>query len=605
MASRKRPCLKYQIQRCPAPCVLEVDSVMYAAQVRVVALFLDGRHDELIRELKARMQESSERLEFELAATYRDQLTAVESVREAQRIAVVTDRDQDVLGLYREGDLVELSLMVVRGGRVLDVGSFSNRRVEIPNDEVVAAFLREHYGEGGAGQALIPDEILLPMLPEGTAGVAEWLTEQREAAAKAAGERAPRRVEILAPARGPRRGLLDLATQNAEHSFKEKRRSDDDIEERLVRVQARLRLPTLPRRIECVDISHLGGSDTVGAVVALRDGVPDKKRYRTYHVHGVAEGDDYAAMYQVLSRRFRRGQRVAEAAEAAAGARRAQAEDSEQQAAALRLKYEAHAGSRDLEPSHVDPEELDSDDDHVIVVEELDTDELVAEDPNAEEIDATDVSDDDAGSVELTADTADQTEASRVESARSQAATAASKESEAWELPDLFVVDGGRGQLQVALTAAADLGLHDLSIVGLAKEKENVLGDKLVDRVYLPGQKNPIPLRPNSPELFILARARDEAHRFSNRGRKKLGKRRTFYSELDALPGIGKKTRTALLQRFGSLDAIRAASEAELLATPGVTRRQLRALRPEAPLPPVSVPEVPAAEETASEPPSS
>jgi excinuclease ABC subunit C len=141
------------------------------------------------------------------------------------------------------------------------------------------------------------------------------------------------------------------------------------------------------------------------------------------------------------------------------------------------------------------------------------------------------------------------------------------------------VVDGGRGQLGVALAAAQDLGLHDLCIVGLAKEKENVLGDKLVDRVYLPGQKNPIPLRPNSPELFLLARARDEAHRFSNRGRTKVGKRRRFESELDSIAGIGPKTRTALLKTLGSVAALRAASDEQILAVPGVTQRHLQALR--------------------------
>jgi excinuclease ABC subunit C len=141
------------------------------------------------------------------------------------------------------------------------------------------------------------------------------------------------------------------------------------------------------------------------------------------------------------------------------------------------------------------------------------------------------------------------------------------------------VVDGGRGQLAVALAAAHDLGLHDLPIVGLAKEKENVLGDKLVDRVYLPGQKNPIPLRPNTPELFLLARARDEAHRFSNRGRKIAGKRRSFASELESVPGIGPKIHAELLKKFGSVPAIFAASDEELLATQRVTKRHVAALR--------------------------
>jgi excinuclease ABC subunit C len=462
LGSRKRPCLEYQIKRCLAPCVLEIDRDLYKQQVHAVSLFLDGRHDELTRELKARMQAASQNLEFELAGIYRDQLAAVESVREAQRVVVVTDRDQDVLGLYREGDLVEMCMMVVRKGRVIDRGAFSMKGVELPDDEVVATFLREHYGEGGSGEAHVPDEVIVPILPEGVDGVAEWLVERRSEVV----ESRRTKVEVLAPARGPRRALLEMATENAKHSFEEKRRAADDIDERLARVQERLRLPTVPRRIECCDISHLGGADTVGAVVALLDGQLDKKRYRSYIVRGAGAGDDYQAMYEVLSRRFKRGKAAGE-------------------------------GEGDSE----------------------------------------------------------------------------------WQLPDLFVVDGGKGQLGVALAAAQDLGLHDLSIVGLAKEKENVAGDKLVDRVYLPGQKNPIPLRPNSPELFLLARARDEAHRFSNRGRTKVGKRRRFESELDAISGIGPKTRTSLLKTLGSVAALREASDAAILAVPGVTRRHLEALR--------------------------
>ncbi len=472
LSSRKRPCLEYQIKRCLAPCVLEVDRDLYAQQLRAVGLFLSGRHDELTRELAERMRLASQNLEFELAVTYRDQLAAVESVREAQRVVVVTDRDQDVLGLYREGDLAELCVMFVRQGRVVDRAAFSMRGLELPDDELVANFLREHYGEGGAGAQHVPDEVLVPSLPEGTEGVAEWLTERR---AELVEGRKPK-VEVLAPARGPRRALLELATENARHSFDEKRRASDDIEQRLLRVQERLRLPTLPRRIECADISHLGGLDTVGAVVALSNGQPDKQRYRTYIVRNAREGDDYQAMYEVLSRRFRRGKLA--------------------QVAAVAADAEAPATPEDE-----------------------------------------------------------------------------------WQLPDLFVVDGGRGQLGVALAAAHDLGLHDLCIVGLAKEKENVLGDKLTDRVYLPGQKNPIALRPNSPELFLLARARDEAHRFSNRGRTKLGKRRRFESELDRISGIGPKTRTALLKTLGSVAALREASDAAILAVPGVTRRHLVALR--------------------------
>lgn len=457
--SRKRPCLQYQIRRCSAPCVFDVDRQQYAEQVSAVALFLDGRHDALSRTLRGSMAGASQGLEFELAATYRDQLRAVEAVRESQRVVSVSDVDQDVLGLYRQGDLVELSLLFVREGRVVQASSFSNPRAELPDDEIVAAFLREQYGADGAA-AMIPDAILVPTLPEGAAGVADWLSELRAERTPSLTARAPRRVQLLAPSRGAKHDLLQLAQENAAHAFEEKRRAAEDVDDRLARLQEKLRLPTLPRRIECTDISHLGGEDTFGSVVALMNARPDKARYRSFRVKANTQGDDYAAMYEVLGRRFTR------------------AKDGEA----------------------------------------------------------------------------------------------------AWDLPDLFVVDGGRGQLAVALAAAHDLGLFELQLAGLAKERENVAGDKLVDRVYRPGQKNPIPLKPNSPELFLLALARDEAHRFANRARKKSGDKRRMASELDAVSGIGAKTKEKLLRHFGSVANLRAASAEAILAVSGVNQRHLRAL---------------------------
>jgi excinuclease ABC subunit C len=151
--------------------------------------------------------------------------------------------------------------------------------------------------------------------------------------------------------------------------------------------------------------------------------------------------------------------------------------------------------------------------------------------------------------------------------------------SDEWDAPDLFVVDGGRGQLAVALAAAHDLGLHDLPIVALAKERENLSGETLVDRVYLPGQKNPIPLKSSTTSLFLLARLRDEAHRFSNRARMRLGKKRRFESPLDSVKGLGERAKRSLLQHVGNLAAIRAAEDATLLAAPGVTARHVKALR--------------------------
>jgi excinuclease ABC subunit C len=517
MKSRKRPCLQHQIKRCPAPCVLEVDRSWYDEQVRSVAMFLDGRHDELSHTLESRMKDSARAMRFELAAVYRDQLSAIDKVREEQRVVAVDDVDRDILGLHREGDLVELALLHVRRGKLADVATFSVKNAEIPDEEIVAAFLAQHYEVGArddAGAEIpIPDEVIIPLLPDASVGIAEWLAE-----------RAGHKVMLIVPQRGHRVDLLQLAKDNATHAFSEKRRASDDVEERLDQLKERLRLPTVPRRIECCDISHLGGKDTVGAVVALLDGEPDKKRYRTFHVRGdpaaakatdgaptpggggdgdddelalsVSLGDDYRAMYEVLARRFRRGLKKQE-------------EKSPSSSPAVMVETGVDSSVLSSVPSE-SPEEA---------------------------------------------------------------------ERQEWDLPDLFVVDGGKGQLAVALAAARDLGLHDLPIVALAKEKENVLGDAMVDRVYLPGQKNPIPLKSHSASLFFLARARDEAHRFSNRAREKLGKKARFKSALDDVPGIGPKTKKALLKTLGSMKAIKEADDAALLAVPGVTSRHVKALR--------------------------
>ena len=548
LAARKRPCLQYQIRRCLAPCVYEVDRQWYKDQVRAVGLFLDGRHDELSSELDDRMRAASKQLEFELAATYRDQLRAVEAIRQEQRVVAIKDVDQDVVGFYREGDLVEIAVLFIRSGRVTDTAHFPMRGVELPEEEVIAAFVSQFYGEGGNAVA-IPSEVLVPVTFDGAAGVGEWLSDRRG-----------KRCEVIAPQRGAKADLLRLAHDNAEHCFREERRAADDVEERLAQLQKRLRLAVVPHRIECCDISHLGGTDTVGAIVALKDGQPDKKRYRTFRVKTVSQGDDYGAMYEVLARRFRRGRA---------------AEEAQQRAGTESTESEAQAeGTRD-----------------------------------------------------------------RID----------------WDLPDLFVVDGGRGQLNVALAAARDLGLHELPIVALAKEKtipgypgrktesgedadgedadaedsaeaesgageaiavppqaaatdgseaaapeggarkrrvrgEGRKPDDLVDRVYLPGQKNGIPLKPNSAPLFFLARVRDEAHRFSNRARERLGKARKLRSELDDIPGVGPVTRRSLLRTLGSLDAIRKASDETLLAVPGVNQRILRALRAYIPAPGVASP---------------
>jgi excinuclease ABC subunit C len=440
--SRVRPCLQYQIKRCPAPCVYPVDRGEYLEQARLVALFLDGRHDELVHDLEARMRGAASELAYESAAVYRDQLHAIERVREDQRIDTLEDVDQDVLGLFVQGDRAELATILIRNGRMTNVRTFDLGRVGLPDEEILASFVSEYYGQG----AQIPDEILLPTEVEAMDGLAQVL-----------GERRGKRTKISVPKRGPRAALVRMAVENAQHQFKEKAREKEDLEERLAEVQRVLRLPLIPRRIECLDVSHTGGTDTVAAITALLDGAPDRRRYKSFHVRSVAGGDDFGAMKEVLSRRL------------------------------------ARAGET------------------------------------------------------------------------------------GWELPDLLVVDGGRGQLGIAIAVLRELGIRSLPVCALAKEKD-IGGETKSERVYLPEQKNPILLRERSAARWFLGLVRDEAHRVSNELRKKLGRRRRLRSGLDDVPGVGKKTRTTLLKNLGSLKAVIDADEMQLIAA-GATQKQAKAIR--------------------------
>jgi excinuclease ABC subunit C len=442
-ATRLRPCLQYQIKRCLAPCVYEVDRAQYGEQIRNVGLFLEGRHDELLEHLNGAMREAASQLKYELAATYRDQLRAVESVHQTQRVSLVRDIDQDVFGYFRKDDKVEFAVLMLRRGRVASVRTFDMRDAQLPDDELLGAFVTEYYRRG----SFVPDEVLVPLSIEAEGGVAEMLAEQRGG-----------HVTLHRPQRGPKAKLLTMAMENAAHAFREKARAREDLGARLQTIADKLGLPVLPQRFECIDVSHTGGQDTTAAIVAFRDGEPDRKRYKSFHIRGVSGGDDYGAMREALTRRFRRAK-------------------------------EGEAG---------------------------------------------------------------------------------------WDLPDLLVVDGGRGQLAIALAVLGELGI-ELPAVGLAKEKLNVMGEELVDRVYVPGRKNPVELRSAGRALFLLAQARDEAHRVSNALRVRLGRGQRLRTRLDDIRGVGKKTRVALLRKLGSLEAISAASLEELMAA-GATQKQARAI---------------------------
>ena len=495
MANRRRPCLQYQIKRCPAPCVYNVPQEEYRRSVEEVALFLEGKADELTGQLQTRMKDASGKLEYERAAQLRDQLHAIERSLEKQRTVLGELLDQDVLGFHREGPALEIHLLFFRNGRLTGGRSFGFSKQEFPTEELLSSFLDQYYESG----ALIPKELLLPMhLPD--AEMREvWLSEKK-------GEW----VRVHVPERGEKVRLVEMAMENARQSYEEKARSQKSQLEALTRLQSRLRLPRLPRRIECFDISTFQGQLTVGSQVVFSDGEPDKSGYRLFKVRGDAAGDDFASMFQVLTRRLKRG------------------------------------------------------------IEEQ-------------------------------------------------------------NLPDLLVVDGGKGQLNVARAALKEVGLtlQGVPLAGLAKSRvledeerfaarqgfrvaeawaekagpepvapqlageagtapsappeppsrrgrsrqkgRFVKGDieRSPERVFLPGQKNPVVLRQNTSELHLLARLRDEAHRFAITFHRKLRRERNFRSVLEEISGIGDKRKRALLAHFGSLKRIRAATVEEIAQVEG------------------------------------
>jgi excinuclease ABC subunit C len=470
---RGRPCLQCQINRCLGPCCVPVSPDDYAEQVRDVRLFLHGKNDELLAGLRTRMQEAARQTQFERASIVRDQIQALESVLQSQRVVSADLLDQDVIGFFREGMALEVVVMSVRQGKMIGSRAFSFARQEFPDAEILSSFLGLHYDL----VPVPPDEVLLPFVIADADVKAEWLSDRRG-----------KKVEILVPARGPRHDLVELARKNAAASFASRRNARDDAQATLGRLQRRLGLAKLPRVIECYDISHIQGAETVASLVVFVDGQPEKSRYRTYKIRQAESPDDFACMYEVLSRRFRR------------------ARESMQQ-----------------------EEPLDS-----------------------------------------------------------------------WRLPDLLVVDGGKGQLGVALAAARDTGIDvrpgaGLTIIALAKERDmtpvlphlDAADEKPAaaapagpqpDRVFLPQAKDAIPIRANSAEMFVLQRLRDEAHRFAVTFHRSQRKKRTIQSELSRIPGIGPARQRDLLRHFGSLKKVREASLEDLLAVPGITPKIASAL---------------------------
>lgn len=435
MHSRSRPCLQYEIKRCPAPCVFDLSDGAYARNVEAVSTFLSGRERELVAMLTERMERHATALEFEAAALVRDQLRAIERSLERQRILSPDVASRDVLGLYREGASIEIFVLRTRDGRLVEGRRYAFSDLEQPTADVLSDFVVRYLG---AHQGDLPDELLAPPEMDWGAALEQFAKETLQ-----------HPIRVITPQRGDKRRLVELASRNAQQAFLAGQRQKSAASSAVERLQRALHLRKSPSSIECVDISHHQGSAIVASVVRFEQGLPFKDGYRRYRVRSLETQDDFRAIYEVVSRRARRG-------------------------------------------------------------------------------------------------------------------------LEEGDLPALLVIDGGKGQLAAARAALDDHGIDDLEVIGLAKartlsdDEEAHESPRGLERVFVLGRKTPIVLRQDSAELFLLTRARDEAHRFAIAFHRQQLRRSSRASRLDGIVGIGPVRRKALLRRFGSLAGIMRASDAEL-----------------------------------------
>jgi excinuclease ABC subunit C len=290
--NRARPCLEYQIKRCLGPCVLPVDRAEYERHLQGAIRLLEGKTDELIDDLDARMHAASNEERFEDAAHLRDRIVAVERVAEKQKVIDHGGGDRDVFGYWREAGCIEAQVLLVRNGKLVSHNAYQFEDYDLPDEEVLSSLVSRFY----EGERFVPDEVLLPFPFEGMDAVEDYLCTLRG-----------RRVALLVPQRGEKRRLVEMAIENSAHGLRE--RTDESVrrEKTLEQLQKRLGLANVPKRIECFDISHVQGDAVVASMVAFDEALPDKKGYRRYKLRGVQRNDDFAAMKEVLSRRLTRG----------------------------------------------------------------------------------------------------------------------------------------------------------------------------------------------------------------------------------------------------------------------------------------------------------
>ena len=443
LAKQDRPCLNAHIERCAAPCCGNISVEEYRQMIDEVIHFLEGRQDSLLKELRQKMDKAAKELQFEKAAEIRDQIRAVENVKAKQKVMSGRLGNVDVIHYARGTEEMCVQLFFIRGGKLLGQDHYIlENTAGTESQEVLSSFLRQYYNRVD----FIPKEILIPEEIEDQEVITEWLSAKNES-----------KVVLKVPRQGEKKALLDLVAKNARESLQQEllRRTTkkQTSQEALAQITEALQLPKEPSRIECYDISHVQGAETVASMVVFIDGHPSTEHYRRFKIKTVDGPDDYASMTEVVYRRF----------------------------------LKARQGDERFIP-----------------------------------------------------------------------------------LPDLVLIDGGKGQLTSARAAMIDLGYGDIPTVGIAEENEWLFMEHIPDPIILPRQ---------SQGLFLLQRIRDEAHRFALSYHRLLRGKRHLASALDDIPGIGPKRKEALLKHFGlSLRKIKNASLEELREVEGLPEKAAQAV---------------------------
>ncbi|MCB1521807.1 MAG: excinuclease ABC subunit UvrC [Hyphomicrobiaceae bacterium] len=568
--SRSRPCLLHQIKRCSAPCTGEISTADYARLVDEAVRFLKGESQNVRAMYQKLMQEASEALEFEQAAVYRNRLWALAHVTADQSINPEGVEEADVFAAHQEGGQTSVQVFFIRTGQ-----NWGNRAYfpkadrSLPVEDVLDAFIAQFYDDKPA-----PRLILLSVDVPNRALLAEALTTKCE-----------RRVEIRVPQRGTKSTLVEHALSNAREALGRKLAESSSQKRLLEALAERFGLPHTPRRIEVYDNSHIQGTNAVGAmIVAGADGFI-KKEYRKFNIKSdaVTPGDDYAMMREVLTRRFKRLARPGASDPSPAGGANSETGDGvggEDVRGEVGAVARTHAGHiTGIEAEVDDPAALGA---SRIVAPAASTrrlDELAfsslsapSRAPSSPSADAAahliegNAADPSAGAGMGTGiegdfehDEADEPDASRDDDLADEPVP---------QRPDLILIDGGLGQLAVAVEVARDLAIDDIALVGVAKGPDRDAGR---EHFHLPGRDRLFMLEPRDPVLYFVQRLRDEAHRFAIGAHRAKRSKAIGVNPLDDIAGIGPTRKRALMTHFGSAKAVSRAGIEDLKAVEGIS----------------------------------